>query len=297
MSRAESHALPVAVGVDVGGTSTKGVVVDAGGRLLHVVRRPTPAPDPTGERVCAVVAEITRALDPTGGLPVGVDVPGIVDTDCGVVVRAVNLGWVDLPLRDLLDTAVGRPVVLEHDVRAAAVAELSDDATGSSDLSTRTFVAVGTGIAAATMHRGRLVVSGGWAGEIGQLVMPTGRYAGQMIEQVGSAAAIAAHAGAPDARTVVDRLDSDERARQAWADGISALALGIAALVVSVAPRTLVLGGGLAGAGDRLVQPLAKALREAVRTVELPELHLARHGDMAAALGASALALTSARRP
>ena len=291
-----SRALPGAVGVDVGGTGTKGVVVDADGRLLHVVRRPTPAPDPTGERVCAVVAEVAAALDPTASLPVGVDVPGIVDTDRGVVVRAVNLGWADLPLRDLLDVAVGRPVVLEHDVRAAAVAELCD-AAGSSDLSTRTFVAIGTGIAAATMHRGRLVVSGGWAGEIGQLVMPSGRYAGQMVEQVGSAAAIAANACAPDARTVVDRLDSDERARQAWADGISALALGIAALVVSVAPRTLVLGGGLAGAGDRLVQPLAKALRDAVRTVELPELRLARYGDMAAALGASTLALSSARRP
>lgn len=279
-----------AIGVDVGGTSTKAVLVDAAGWTLAEQRAATPAADPTGLALVETVAGLVAALGPAGDASVGVVVPGIVDDDRGVVVHAVNLGWRDLPLRDLLVARLGRPVALGHDVRAGALAEArSGAARGVAGVVA--FVAIGTGVAAALLVDGRPVVAGGWAGEIGQLVLTEGRHAGRRLEQVASAAALARRAGAPDARTVAERVAAgDPAATEVWRDGSDVLAGALAAMVVTVAPSAIVVGGGLALAGDLLLDPLRAGLERRVTGLRVPDLRPAAHGDRAAALGAALLA-------
>ncbi|MFD6811739.1 ROK family protein, partial [Streptomyces anthocyanicus] len=110
------------IALDVGGTGMKAALVGADGTLLHEARRAT-GRERGAEAVVETIlafAEDLRALgEERYGEPAaaaGVAVPGIVDADRGIAVYAANLGWRDVPLRDLLSERLGGlPVALGHD--------------------------------------------------------------------------------------------------------------------------------------------------------------------------------------
>lgn len=288
---------PGAVGVDVGGTTVKAVLVGGTGVVVEEHRVPTPVPDPTGERVVEAVAAAVAALGAGARAPVGVVVPGVVDEGRGVAVLSVNVGWRDVPLRAMLADRLGRPVAFGHDVRAGALAELATGAArGASGVVA--FVPVGTGVAAAVLVDGRPVVAGGWAGELGQLVLADGPFAGRRVEEVASAPATARRAGEPDARRVAERVAAgDPAATGVWRETVAVLGEALAGLVVAVAPETVVVGGGLALAGDVLLDPLRDELARRTAGLRQPRLVVAAHGDRAAALGAALLARRIAGSP
>jgi len=176
------------IGVDVGGTTVKGLSLAADGTVLAERRATTPSPDPTGSGVLAAVAAVATSLGHRHGDPLGVALPGVVDEATGTAVQSANLGWRDLPALDLLRARLGDGVVLCHDVRAGAVAEAgSGAAQGIGGVAA--FVPVGTGISAAVLVDGVPLVAGGWAGEIGQVVLADGPFAGLRVEEVASAPA------------------------------------------------------------------------------------------------------------
>jgi hypothetical protein len=188
---------------------------------------------------------------------------GIVDDECGVAVFSANLGWRDLPLRSLLAARTGLPVGLGHDVRAGALAEAAlGAARGVRDV---LFVAVGAGVAGAALVDGRLLVAGGFAGELGHLrVDPAGEPCGcggrGCVETVASAAAIARRYAARTGRPVAGAAAVAARVRKGdpdavavWEEAVGALAEGLAAAVTLLAPRLVVVGRGLAGAGELLL--------------------------------------------
>jgi glucokinase len=276
-----------AIGVDVGGTSVKGLRVSDTGDVVAEIRMPTPSPDPDGSAVVAVVARVVDELRRTGGAPVGVVVPGIVDETRGQAVFSANLGWRDIPLRALLQQRLGEPVAFGHDVRAGALAEVRLGA-GVGRAGMVAFVPVGTGIAAAFLDDGRPIVSGGWAGEIGQLPLFSGPFAGLRVEEVASAASTARRASLPDARAVAERVRAgDESATQVWNETVAVLADVLATVVTVTAPTTIIVGGGLALAGDILFAPLARQLASLLPDLRVPTLVAASLGDRAAALGAA----------
>lgn len=284
------------VGVDVGGTSIKALLVADDGTVQGEHRSPTPPHDPTGERVCAAVVDAVGHLCGDSDLrdAVGVVVPGIVDERSGVAVYSANLGWRDLPLRDRLREYLGPRTAFGHDVRAGALAEARWGAAASTD-GVVAFVPIGTGIAAALLVDGVPVASDGWAGEIGQQLIGSGPHAGRRVEEIASAAGIAAAAGAPDARTVAAQVAAGEPlASEVWHGALTVLADALAGLSVVVAPRTIVIGGGLALAGATLFDPLSALLHDRLPHVRVPRLVAAELGDRAAARGAAALALEMA---
>ncbi|GAA3639168.1 ROK family protein [Kineosporia mesophila] len=279
------------VGIDVGGTSIKGVLLGKDGSILAVHRLPTPSPDPTGEGVVEAVAQVRDALTGDLRVPVGVALPGVVDEEHGLAVVSVNLGWRDLPMHDLLVKRLGTPVALSHDVRAGGVAEArtgaARDVTG-----VVAFVPIGTGIAAAVLVDGRPVVSGGWAGEIGQLLITHGDFAGRRVEEVASARATALRAGVASAREVASAAARGSAvSQQVWTETIEVLAHALAGLSATVAPSVIVVGGGLALAGRQLIGPLGDELARLLPGLRVPELVAAAHGDAAAAVGAALLGL------
>ncbi len=276
------------VGVDVGGTTIKALLVERGA-VTAERRASTPSPDPTGELVAAAVGEVVRAL---GGAPaaIGVVVPGVVDEARGVAVRSANVGFHDAALQDLLQRALSRPVAFGHDVRAGALAEARTGAAAGVS-GTVVFVPIGTGIAAATLIEGVPVVSGGWAGEIGQLPIAAGEHEGRRMEEVASAAAIARAAGEPDAEAVARRVAAgDPDATAVWTEAVDLLAMSLAGMTATVAPDVIIVGGGLAASGDLLLDPLASALASRLPGLRMPRLVAAHHGDLAAALGAAMMA-------
>ncbi|MFI7522290.1 ROK family protein [Micromonospora globbae] len=296
----------VVVAVDVGGTGMKCALVGPDGTTVHTERHPTEA----GRGPAAVVDTILDVADglaakarADGRTPValGIAVPGIVDEARGVAVWSANVGFRDVPLRDLAVTRLGLPTAIGHDVRAGGLAEARLGAgRGAGHV---LFVAIGTGIAAAHVVDGSASVGAhGAAGEIGHiLVRPGGPRCGcgrpGCLEAVASASAVgrryAELAGTPaTAADVAERAAAGEPlAAQVWTETVEALADGLASGQALFDVATIVVGGGLAQAGERLLGPLRAALHERMTFHREPRLVAAALGDEAGCLGAALLAL------
>ncbi|MET8893686.1 ROK family protein [Streptomyces albogriseolus] len=296
------------IALDVGGTGMKAALVGADGELLHQARRPTGrerGPDAVVEGILDFAAELRAHGIRAHGEPAsaaGVAVPGIVDEAEGVAAYAANLGWRDVPLRALLAERLGGvPVALGHDVRTGGLAEGRIGAGRGADRFL--FVPLGTGIAGAIGIDGKVEAGAhGFAGEIGHIVVRPGGAecpCGQRgcLERFASASAVsrawAEASGDPDAdaadcATAV--ASGDERAVRVWQEAVDALADGLVTALTLLDPRTLIIGGGLAEAGQTLFTPLREAVRRRVTFQKLPSLVPAALGDTAGCLGAGLLA-------
>jgi glucokinase len=304
------------IALDVGGTGMKAALVAADGELLHQARRATGrerGPDAVVETILDFAAELSAYGTERFGEPAaaaGVAVPGIVDAERGIAAYSANLGWRDVPLRDRLSAKLGVPVALGHDVRTGGLAEGRIGAGKGADRFM--FVPLGTGIAGAIGIEGRVEAGAhGFAGEIGHIVVrPQGSPCpcGQIgcLERYASAAAVseawAAACGDPeaDAADCAKAVASgDPNAVRVWQDAVDALADGLVTALTLLDPRTLIIGGGLAEAGETLFTPLRDAVRRRVTFQKLPEIVPAALGDTAGCLGAGLLAwdlLTSTDR-
>ncbi|WP_338671969.1 ROK family protein [Streptomyces sp. SCSIO 30461] len=298
------------IALDVGGTSMKAALVGPDGNLLHETRRPTGrdrGPDAVVGAVLGFADELRARGESRYGRPplaVGLAVPGIIDAGQGIAVYAANLGWRDVPLRRLLAERLGGvPVALGHDVRAGGLAEGRLGAGRGSERFL--FVPLGTGIAGA-IGIGDAIEAGanGCAGEIGHIVVRPGSGGalcgcGQRgcLETLASAAAVsrawATAGGSPgaDAADCAKAVASgDPRAVQVWQEAVDALADGLVTAITLLDPGTLIIGGGLAEAGETLFSPLREAVRARITFQQPPAIVPAALGDSAGCLGAGLLA-------
>jgi glucokinase len=319
----------VVVALDVGGTGMKCALVTPEGSVLHAERHPTGA----GRGAAAVVETILEvaaglaekaAGDGLSPVAAGVAVPGVVDEATGAAVWAANIGFRDMPLRDLVSARLGVPAAVGHDVRAGGVAEarLGAGAGWRHVL----FVAIGTGIAAAHVVGGVAFAGAhGAAGEIGHAVVrPGGPRCGcgqaGCLEAVASAASVARRyataadpadqrkssprgsgaartdkaagpAGATAAQVAARARAGEARAVAVWDETVAALADGLLIAQALYDAEVVVLGGGLAEAGDLLLSPLREALRARLTFHREPVLVRAGLGDEAGCLGAGLLAI------
>ncbi|MGW1026105.1 ROK family protein [Streptomyces sp. NPDC002577] len=296
------------IALDVGGTGMKAALIGVDGAVLHRTRRATGrerGADAVVETILRFAAELSAHGEEHFGEPAaaaGVAVPGIVDSERGVAAYAANLGWRDVPLRDLLSARLGGvPVALGHDVRTGGLAEGRIGAGKGADRFL--FVALGTGIAGAIGIDG-VVEAGahGFAGEIGHIVVrpggtpcPCGQHG--CLERLASASAVgqawAEACGDPDADAAdcAKALESgDPRAAAVWQDAVDALADGLVTALTLLDPRTLIIGGGLAAAGETLFTPLRAAVEQRVTFQKLPSIVPAALGESAGCLGAGLLA-------
>lgn len=287
--------------VDVGGTTIKAELADESGAVVAEGAVPTPK----GAAALDAVAELgARLIAGAGTVPVtaaGVVLPGIVDRERRLAVYSANVGWSDLPAGDLLERAWGRPVAVDHDVTCAGWAEwMTGAGQGCDDM---VFVAIGTGISAAVVSGGRMLLSNGrrQPGEIGHVVVrPGGPLCGcgarGCLEAIASATSIARAYAEVSGAAVGGALEvelaaaHDDRARKVWDEAVSALADGLTIITTLFAPERIVIGGGLGRSGDFLLTPLSALLPDRVRVQPVPTLTLARHGTRAGLAGAALLA-------
>lgn len=292
--------------MDVGGTSITSALLPRTGRPLRARRHPTSREEgPTAvlQRVLGLADElVARGADAYGVPPLALGLAslGLVDSGAGTVVFAANVGWRDLPLRAMLADRLGLPVTVVHDVGAGGVAEGRLGAgRGCADF---LFVAVGTGIGGAIVldgrpYRGRRST----AGEIGHLVVrPEGHRCGcgghGCLETVSSASAVARRyaerGGDPraSAADVCAAVGTDSRASAVWTEAVDGLADGLAAYAMLMDPDRIIVGGGLALAGEALFRPLRSAVARRSTLTRPPKVVRARLGDRAGLLGAGLLA-------
>jgi glucokinase len=174
---AESPDSNYVVGADIGGTNLRLGLADGHGTIVARWSAST-----TGIRnpdaVVALVSDGVEAMLRQTSVPrsslraIAAGAPGVTDVDQGIVIAtSYLLGWRDVPLRALLEAALGVPASIDNDVNLAAIGESwAGAAQGTSDF---VFLAIGTGIGAGIMLNGKIFRGHGWtAGEIGYLLVP-----------------------------------------------------------------------------------------------------------------------------
>jgi glucokinase len=293
------------IGVDVGGTTIKAAILDSDGLEYRRSERPTPrhlGPDAVIATTIEAIVEL-RAQLPEGARlgAVGLVVPGIVDAEQGIAVYAANIGWQQLPLRQIVAEAVGLPVILDHDVRAAGLAELELGA--GRGLQEVLFVALGTGIAAAVITRGQVSAGAtGRAGELGHLpVFPEGEWCacGQRgcTETYASASALSrrysAASGISDvpAKDVISRATAGDRlADEIFQDAITALGRALVNYVLLMDPELILIGGGMAASGAAVLRPLSREVQAGLAWRRAPAISNGKFAGDAGRRGAGLLA-------
>lgn len=296
----------VVLAVDLGGSTMKGAVITERGVTVASETRATPELD-----IVDSLIDLLHALVKTASnlgysvIAVGVVTPGIVDEENGIVLYASNLNWRDVPLLEILSARFDFPVAVGHDVRAAGLAEkLLGAAQGADDF---VLVPIGTGVAAALVTTGRIITgASGAAGEFGHIpVVPDGELCmcGQRgclevyVSGAGLARRYAARgAGKLSSEGIVSRLGTDQVADEVWHDAVQVLAQGLAILTLLLDPTVIVLGGGLAQAGNVLLDPVKAELASGLGWRNAPDVLLSGLGSEAGQIGAAILAYQAAGR-
>jgi glucokinase len=300
---------PVVVALDVGGTGMKCALVRPDGAVHHEERHPTRAergPEAVTETILGIAEGLAARARTDGLTPIaaGIAVPGVVDELDGVAVWSANVGFRDVPLKELAEQRLDLPAALGHDVRVGALAEARLGAgRGRRHV---LFVAIGTGIAGGLVIDGRGYPGAhGAAGELGHVVVrpggaPCGCGLRGCLEAEASAKSIgrkyAEMSGEPGATAfdVATRAaGGEELARTVWQDAVEALADGLLTAQALYDVGVVVLGGGLAEAGDDLLLPVRAAVAGRVTFHRSPEIVRAELGDTAGCLGSALLALDS----
>jgi len=312
----------LAIGVDVGGTKVAAGVVDEDGRIIAKLKRSTPAASPARTEQ-AIADAVTELLASHHVESLGIGAAGFVDSARATILFAPNLAWRDEPLKQRVEERLGREVVVENDANASAWAEARFGAArGYRDVM---LVALGTGIGAAIFIGGELY-RGRWgmAGEPGHIrVVPDGRLCGcgnrGCWEQYCSGNALVAEArefarrspegairllqlggGVPEGISgpVITRAatEGDPAARRCFQIVGGWLGQGLADLAAILDPACFVIGGGVSGAGDLLLDPARAAFERALTGRghrPLADIRVAQLGEDAGIVGAADLARVS----
>jgi glucokinase len=287
------------LGLDVGGTNSKLAVVAAdadGGRLVATASVPTGAGDPAEVlgRLAAVATELVAAHGPVAAA--GVGLPGLFDEASGRVVFLPNLppAWTGQPVAGPLGGRLGVPVALLNDARAFTLAESRMGAAAGCP--TVVCLTLGTGVGGGVVVDGRLRFGPhGRAGELGHQVIevggpPCGCGNRGCVEAFAAGAALCRLGGHATPEAVFAAAAAgDGRAAAAVRSVVGRLAVGIANLVTILWPERVVVGGGVAAAGEELFGPLRAAVAASAPLVDpgAYEIVPAALGPAAGAIGAA----------
>lgn len=308
------------VGCDLGGTNIKVGVVDVEiGRIVEVQSAPTLARE-GHNAVMARMADLIDKVIADSGIPkaeiggVGIGAPGVLDLDKGMVLFLPNLPgtWPNVPLVDTIAGKVGLPVYILNDVRAITFGEWKFGAGRGVD--TMACFAIGTGIGGGLVINGKLHLGiNGTAGELGhQTINFNGPKCGcgnyGCVEAYASGPAIAAAAAKVvmqggttaiaemvgyDLNKITPKvvyeaaIAGDQVANDIYQQAGEAIGFGVANVLVAVSARKVVIGGGVAAAGDLLLEPIRRTIREHVFVMpkELVEVVPAELGTDAGIVG------------
>jgi glucokinase len=313
--------LRLVLGIDIGGTTfTIGAISTEGRRIGALHEEPTNPKDGADgvlHRIASAgrsVMEAVRQAEPGAEfIGIGAGAPGPLDAEAGVVLLTPNLGWVDYPLRDRLQAALGLPTVIDNDANCAVLGEWWQGAAQGTQHAIG--FTIGTGIGGGIIVNGQLYHgASGCAGEIGHTTIEAnGRHCAcgnyGCLEAYASGLAIARRAveaiesgevttlleraggdlGRITARTVYDAAhEGDELARELVHETAQFLGAGVANLVNVFNPEVVVVCGGVTRAGDLLFVPLRRevsrrAFKPAVQAVRIVAQQLEAPGVFGAA--------------
>ena len=305
------------IGIDLGGTNIAVGVVNEKYEIVAHHSVPTGASRPAaevigdmGDAVEAVLVKAGVSIDQCESM--GIGSPGNCDSERGVVARAYNLGWFDVPVCDMLQERFGIPVRLSNDANCAALAEtVAGAAVGCENM---VLITLGTGVGGGIIIDGKIYAGMRSAGaELGHMLLvldgepctcgrrgcwETYASATALIRQAKKAAAehpesLLAQAGEITGLAVFQAADRGDSVAQAVIDRYCVyVAAGFTDLVNSLAPEMLLLGGGISRQGERILAPIREYVANncfGQKDGAIPVIRAAALGNEAGIIGAAAL--------
>ena len=308
------------IGCDLGGTNLRAAIVDVDtGDVLYQKSIPTLARE-GHERVMERMGDLFLQVIQSAGLQkediggIGIGAPGVLDLDKGETLFLPNLPgtWPHVPLRDTITLHTGLPTALLNDVRAITNGEWRFGAGRGVD--TVAVFAIGTGIGGGLVINGQLHLGiGGTGGELGHTMIDfNGPRCGcgndGCLEAYASGPAIAAMGMKAVAQGLTTQIGEmcdydlnritpkliakaaeagDEIARDVYEKAGFYIGIAAASICASIGPRRIIIGGGVARAGELLLTPIRRTIRERVRImpVEQVEVVPSQLGDNAGVIG------------
>lgn len=291
------------LGLDLGGTNIKAAFVEVIGgdvddaEVTHTEHGPTEAsggPERVEERLVEVARSAIAAAGPADS--VGLGVPGLFDYSTGEIVFFTNLPgcWEGYPLRKRIAESLGLPVTLINDARAFTLAEGKLGA--GRGCRTLACLTLGTGVGGGLIVDGRLHFGAfGVGGEIGhQTVDPDGATCGcgnpGCMEALTRPPVITANAGRESFEEVIEGYRAGDVDCVAAVDAaLYYMAIGLSNIITVLGPERIVIGGGVAEAGDVLLDPLRAQVEERITLVPPKRVQIvgAELGPLAGAIGAA----------
>lgn len=285
-----------ALGLDLGGSSIKATLLNLDSDGRHRIERTQTWPlhgDRTPEGVVSAVGRIAEHFGRVDHY--GMAIPGIIDIEHGLALVMPNFppAWREYPIGAAIADAVGRSPALINDAKAFSLAETTLGSGRGWDLVAS--VVLGTGVGGGIVQHGRLWMGAGTAGEFGHIIVEVdgplcGCGSRGCVEAIAGGEAIERAAGQPSVEAVFAAAAAgDRRARGALDRATSALAAAIAGISATIAPDVFVIGGGIAAAGDTLLEPLRRKVAERIRIIPPDRIRVvaASLGRQAGSIGAA----------
>jgi glucokinase len=307
------------IGVDIGGTHTKVALLDLSGHIIHKTDFPTKnyKKEELIEAVSLAVTGIAKKkkIQKRDILGLGIGLPGLVDFKKGLVFCLTNVpGWKNVALKKILESKIGLPVFVDNDVKVMAIGELRFGAgKGRKNIICLT---LGTGVGGAViingdLYRGSSLV----AGEIGHISINEDgpacncgssgcleAYVGKeyflnnarkKLRSASGAAVMKMAKG--DISLITPELlreaaiKGDRLSMEIWQEMGAHIGNALAGVVNLLNPQLIVIGGGMAGAGEILFGSIKKAVGE--KSMRIPgravKIVRAKLGNDAALIGAA----------
>ncbi|GIP36104.1 ROK family glucokinase [Paenibacillus sp. J2TS4] len=306
------------VGIDIGGTKVKFGVLSIEGEIIDKWEIHTNVIDSGASIIDDVWSSFSHhplLTDPGSILGIGVGAPGFVDAQTGKVYEAVNIGWKDLELGEILRKKCAHPVYVENDANIAALGENWRGAGNqANDL---IVITLGTGVGGGFIANGEILQGeNGTAGEIGHIVIDPQGYACNCgrtgcLDTVASATGIVRQAmeemalnptgklaalyaqqeniSAKDVFTLAE--DGDQACIRVIARITDALGMALANAAAIINPAKILIGGGLSQAGSWFLTDIRAAFirHSLARIGEITQIEYAQLGNDAGIIGAAYL--------
>lgn len=308
------------IGIDVGGTNVKIALVDNNGKIIYSNSIPTRAEmgyEYTINNMKEAITELIKETksDPKNIESIGFGFPGQIDYQKGIVRLAPNIpGWVDVPIAEIMEKEFGIPTRVDNDVRCAALGELNYGAGQGCD--NLICITVGTGIGSGLVINGKLVRgASNAAGEIGHIKLDMN---GGPLCGCGDRGCLEAFASGPSIVALAEEYikggkstkyrelanpditpyivseaakQGDPVAKRIFTIVGEYIGIGLASVVNLLNPEKIIIGGGVAAAGDLLLTPIKESLVKRAMPIagSAVEIVPAQLGNSAGVIGASLL--------
>ncbi|MBO5577032.1 MAG: ROK family glucokinase [Ruminococcus sp.] len=309
------------IGIDLGGTNIKAGIVNENYEIVAKATTKTMLPRPA-EEICADMAKVSLEAMQQAGLTlddiesIGIGTPGTANSETGIIEYSNNLGFLNLPVVEIMQKHINKPIYVENDANAAAYGEfVAGAAKGANDA---VCITLGTGVGGGIIINGKIYSGFNFAGaEIGHTVIdPNGpectcgrkgcfevfssatglvRMTKEaMLEDKSSVMwQMNEEDGKVSARTAFNAMRAGDRAGKAVVDKyIKYLACGITNTINIFQPDILCIGGGVCNEGDPLLLPLKELVAKEVYTknsAKNTEIVIAKLGNDAGIIGAAFL--------